>query len=275
MRRTVLLSLGLIVLLSLLNGLGDAAAQSPDITTLLSGRGSSAAAPSNQSTARSTMTKFLDAMNDVRAGQTQRLDEALACLYLGELTQEERAAQSESIASRLFEIIDHEGVQLDAFPDAEEGADYTAITTSAGPITLHRYEDGLWRFNSRTVARAVEMHNAVVGDAAGAGGGLGSPREALRTFVEGMERGDEAGREEAVSALELPEDKSAEETAFILYQVLIRFPKVVYQEISTPAGDLPYVYPLAGSDYQLVIAPVTPDGQWKFTAESLTGLWDL
>jgi len=104
----------------------------------------------------------------------------------------------------------------------------------------------------------------------------------MRTFIEGMNRWDDGGEEDALSALDLSEvltqvrDWEGPDLADRLKLILDRDKLVVYSEISDDPEGEPYVH-ITQPTGDVVIASVESEGgiEWKFTAKTLATLRDL
>jgi len=241
---------------------------------------------------RATVETFLAAMNEVRAGKEDRLDRALACIYLDPavFSEQDRFEQGADIAQELFEILDSTTIDLERVPEEFEGDDYQLKLGRDQEVTLHRYRDdgGAWRFSHKnTVERLDELHEEIVEQAEDAppptaNPKLASPRATMKTFIEGINRWDEGGDADAVSALDLSKidapvrDAEAVRLARMLKDVLDRHEKVIYQKIpNDPDQEAPYVY-LEHPKGTIVLAPVkdeeTGETAWKFSPATLDGL---
>lgn len=246
------------------------------------------------SSPRATVGEFLDAMNAVQAGKTERLADALACLYLDAADE----VSGPELAQQLYEIIDHFTLKLDSIPETVEERSYDIElkkVENGGPgdtvvLALRRYDDGSWRFHSSTIAQLPDLYASILAqpvepvETKVVNPKLRSPRATMRTFIEGMNRWDEGGREDALSALDLtdiPAQVRESEGALLadqLKQILDRDKKVLYQEIPDDPDAEPYVH-LANPKGDIVIVPVEREGmtEWRFstaTLASLRGLYD-
>jgi len=245
------------------------------------------------SSPRATFRSFLVAMNAVQAGETDRLQAAMSCVYVPEAEEPGGTRETEELVQQLFEVIDRFTLSLDEIPEpGRDRRDVTApLEDGAGraALALHRYEDNTWRFSSATLRETPALYAALVAGQtadeipAGANPRLRSPRETMRTFIEGMNRYDDEGKADALSALDLSEINEATrdieglELAICLKGVLDRDKMVVYQEIPRkPEGDR-YVH-LVHPKGDIVIAPVDLEGggrEWRFTARTLESVQDL
>ena len=250
---------------------------------------------------RAALTSFLDAMNDVRGDHPERLRDALACLELeGPVTPEIDPTHVKS-AQQLFDILDSGTVPLSTTPEtAADGENAVTVTVDCRrddelvpfDVVIRQGDDGLWRITSDTLERVPEVHVALAAEsaedepAADTGPKLGSPRETMRTFIEGVNRWDEGGDQNALAALDLSAiDETlrydlGKEFGLLLMRILDRHSKVVYQNIDNDPAGPPYVH-LTHSAGNIVITPIdnpeTGFTEWKFsqaTLENLLDLWD-
>ena len=241
---------------------------------------------------RATVTSFLEAMNAYRAGKAARLNDALGCLYLGDSGGRVQPGEATDFALRLYEIIAHFTLDLEAIPDGGDGKDVEFTLREDGEekravtLCLHRYDDGAWRFPSRTIAEVPELYAQLVAGeeevgAADNAGPLYSPRGAVRTFIEGMNRWDEGGKEEALSTLDLSavreqvRESEGVILAELLKQILDRDHLIIYEAIPDDSEAERYVMKLRHARESIVLVPVEgEDGarEWKFSASTLDAL---
>ena len=102
---------------------------------------------------RATFDTFLTAMNDVRAGEKERIRDAAACLDLSRvpgLARDETGAES---ARQLKTYLDKlELIDLAAIPDEAEAGTWVYRMQPEGEVSLARTKDGVWLFSPQTVA---------------------------------------------------------------------------------------------------------------------------
>ncbi len=244
---------------------------------------------------------FLEAMNDVRADHPERLRDALACLELEGPVAEEIDPTHVKSAQQLFDILDSGTVPLSTVPEAAaDGENAVTVTVECRrddelvpfDVVIGRGDDGLWRITSDTLEGVPEIHVALFTEpaedelVADSGPKLGNPRETMRTFIEGFNRWDEGGDQDALAALDLSgmdetlRSSKGEELGSLLMRVLDRHSKVVYQNIDNDPAGAQFVH-LTHAAGSIVIAPIeNPETglvEWKFsqaTLDSLLDLWD-
>ena len=262
----------------------------------------------NLTNPRATVRTFLDAMNAVEAGDPARIADAMECFYL---TDEQPEAMAATRSRQLFEIFDELTIDLQAIPNDPDTGQFEWALPRNVELTLHQYEDELYRFNSATVGRIPEFHERIVEEepppepapppvepapeaevpaetVAPAEPAeplidpdLQSPRATMRTFMEGMREWDDDGREQAVKTLDMAAVAvlNRDEAAFLLRDILARFGEIVPQEIPNRREGAPYEHELHHPDldevYGVVTIGPTERGQWKFTAETIAGLREL
>ncbi|MFO7776286.1 MAG: mechanosensitive ion channel family protein [Candidatus Hydrogenedentota bacterium] len=258
---------------------------------------------------RATVRTFLDAMNAVEGGEPARIADAMECFYLSE---EQPEAMAATRARQLFEIFDELTIDLQTLPDDPEAGQFEWTLPRDVTLTLHRYEDGLYRFNSATVEAIPDIHERIVEEepppepaptppapeseepaapAAPTEGAepaepaidpdLQTPRATMRTFLEGMRDWDENGRDQAVKTLDMTGVTvvNREEAAFLLRDILARFGEIVPQEIPNRREGAPYEHELRHPDldevYGVVTIAPTARGEWRFSADTVANLQEL
>jgi MscS family membrane protein len=255
--------------------------------------------PVNLTSPHAAVSSFLAAMNEVAAGDHAAIRNAAACLYLGRLPESERETIGVQRAQDLFTILDSTTVPLENIPqEVEEGNREVAFVVSFAEkgldefkVTLHRYDDGLWRVDSETVESVPEFLAALTTTPEevapvdqSVDPRLTSPRGTMRTFIEGMNRWDDGGDVDALLTLDLSEleetvrDEKGHELAVMLKRILDRHAKVVYQEIPNDPDGEAWVH-LRDDAGNITLAPVKNEEtgalEWKFTSETLAKLVDL
>lgn len=192
------------------------------------------------------------------------------------------------LVQELFALVDLTTFRISALPTQAEGSELHFELPQSGsearlPLTLMRGDDGLWRLRmldatSRAAARTQLL--AITGGrppAADAFRQMRNPRDAMRSFLEGMADWDGAGRGLAVASLNLstiPEvlrDAEAAMTAQFLRRALDHIGLIGLQYIPNSGADRsPYVH-FSHPAGRIVIAPAGPeaDTPWRFTAETV------
>ncbi len=102
---------------------------------------------------RATMATFLHAMNDIKRGQPERIEDARATLDLSEVNPLVRQERGEDLAWMLLEVLDRTRlVDLDRVPDRRDGEPWVFERYGSGEVRIARVEDGRWLFDKETVA---------------------------------------------------------------------------------------------------------------------------
>ncbi len=106
------------------------------------------------SSPRATMGTFLHAMNDIKRGEPDRIEDALTTLDLSAVNTLVRRERGADLAWTLLEILDRTRViELKRIPDRKSGAPFLFETYKSGEIRISRQEDGRWLFDQRTLER--------------------------------------------------------------------------------------------------------------------------
>lgn len=237
---------------------------------------------------RACVKSFLIAGNRVRFGDFDYLATAIDCIDFGEAGASLLRGEKASIAVALYSLLDLCTFRIWELPAASQGPETTLTFKQAGTqqemrLALRQDAAGRWRFVSTSVeelgakrrelltARGVEEINPDHYLK------LTTPRDAMRTFLEGMKRSKHEGRAQALSALQLQSDGDQFEalegplSSGYLKEVLDRVSYVVLQEVpDDPESTTPYVH-YSHRLGKIIIAPVERDGrtQWLFTSETL------
>jgi MscS family membrane protein len=109
-----------------------------------------------RTSARATMQSFLEAMNDAAIGQTERIQDAVACLDLGAIDPSLRETKGREAAIELKEIIDRTRlVKYEEIPDDPSAPPYVFLREQHGDVVIARSADadGEWLFTEATVTQ--------------------------------------------------------------------------------------------------------------------------
>ncbi len=113
---------------------------------------------------RATMATFIHAMNDVKRGQVNRLQDAVTTLDLDNINPLVRREQGENLAWLLLEIIDRTAlIDLKTLPDNSKGGAWLFHQYNAGSIRITLYADGRWLFDSKTIGDLENIWREVEG----------------------------------------------------------------------------------------------------------------
>jgi len=111
-------------------------------------------APESLRNPRATMTTFLQAMNDIKRGQAERIEEALTTLNLEEVNPLVRKERGADLAWMLLEVLDRTRlVEPELIPDAKQGDPWLFEQYISGSVEIVRQRDGRWLFGKRTVSQ--------------------------------------------------------------------------------------------------------------------------
>jgi MscS family membrane protein len=130
------------------------------------------------SSPRAVFDTFLRAMIDAKQGQSERVDDAIACLDLSSVPALVRD-EAPRIAGDLKTYLDKtELIDLQRLPLEVDGDSWVFRRTSAGEISLVRTEDGRWLFSRATIDSLPSLLDSVRdrGFVEGIEGGGGAPR---------------------------------------------------------------------------------------------------
>ncbi len=300
--KILVLPLLLAVVVPILAGIPVARAQEQKAETAAAQETASVDRASPQATLRA----FLSAMNAVQAGQSEHWSQALACVWKGDLNEEEH----KRLAQNIFNVLDAFTIDVESVSDDPEGVDEAVQLDpedEENTVIIHHNqdegEDGLWTFSQRQFEdKAEELQVAAEEEAeekaeeieASADPRLATPRRTMQTFLDALtipDAWDSGGRENAIDTLDLsdvPENVRAErgaDMAILLKRILDRDRIVVLQEIPDETDAKTYVHLRDPNDprrkIEIVPVKVGEEGVeitlYKFsrvTLASLQPLWD-
>jgi len=102
---------------------------------------------------RATMGTFLHAMNDIKRGKSERIEDAVSTLDLSGVNPLVRRERGEDLAWMLLEVLDKtREVDLDRVPARKEGKPWVFERYGSGEVRIARVEDGRWLFDRETIA---------------------------------------------------------------------------------------------------------------------------
>lgn len=109
--------------------------------------------PETLSSPRATLATFLHAMNDIKRGKPERIDDAVGTLDLSEINVLVQKERGRDLAWMLLEVMDRTRlIDLKRVPDRKQGKPYLFHRYDSGAITIARVKDGRWLFDTATVA---------------------------------------------------------------------------------------------------------------------------
>ena len=243
---------------------------------------------------RAAFKSFLNASNRARDGESSAAVLAVDAVDFSEQSDWTTRDDQSIAVSKLFKLIDRTIVQL---ADIPEDAKTSEINVALDPaqadggihIEIKRSANGDWLIvmpsetdltSMETALHAVAGTEPVAEDSFRQ---LSSPRDTMRSFLEGMSRWKTGGDEQAVGTLDLSNipDLMKTEQGELLSQYLIRvLDRIGYIPLQSIPNDgasrEPFVY-FEHPSGSIVISPVGTgaDTKWKFTSETVDGLRHL
>ena len=233
---------------------------------------------------RAALRTFLDAGNRARAGDPQALAVATDAIDFG--SGADWAAQDSKFtaAGQLFELIDLATFPLSIVPE-ESAAPAVSLALpradqhSTIDVSLQRQPDGKWLLVMPPPARLRATLAGLEGSPKPADNfrQLQSPRDTLRTFLDGMANWTEGGANQAIATLDLsgiPEVLKKEQglaVAQYLVRIIDRSGHMILQSVpNSGASREPFVY-LENPKGRIVIEPVGngADTRWLFSPETV------
>jgi small-conductance mechanosensitive channel len=234
---------------------------------------------------RATMRSFLDAGNRAREGEPQALAVAVDAIDFGQTTNWPTLSAKFAAAEQLFGVVDLATFSLALIPEraATPRIAVSLPRLDAAPaveLGMARDADGAWRIIMPDAQSLAAMAGAVAARPADAFRQLQSPRDTLRSFLEGMALWDRGGEQEALSALDLtgvPEVLKQQHGRLMAHYLVRMIDMVGRMPLqSVPNSGLsrePFVY-FEHPAGKIVIEPLGTgaDTRWKFSAQTLQDL---
>lgn len=122
--------------------------------------------PEQVSSPQATMATFLSAMNDIKRGEPERLDQALRTLDLSEVNSLVRTERGRDLAWQLLEVLDRtRKVDLTQIPDRATGEPWVFARYNNGAVRISRQANGRWLFDADTVAMLPAIADEIAGSA--------------------------------------------------------------------------------------------------------------
>jgi len=120
------------------------------------------ATPAALASPRETLRTFLGAMNDIKRGDRERLEDALATLDLSEINPLVRRERGESLAWQLLETMDRtRRVDLEKVPVDPPTGGWIFARYDQGVIRLQRDDDGRWLFDASSLRQLPAIYAAI------------------------------------------------------------------------------------------------------------------
>ncbi|AKH19378.1 mechanosensitive ion channel family protein [Sedimenticola thiotaurini] len=103
---------------------------------------------------RATMETFLHAMNDIKRGDPERIDDAVTALDLTDVSPLVRRERGRDLAWMLLEVMDRTRlIDTQRIPARTTGKPYLFSSYKNGNVQISRMEDGRWLFDRETIGR--------------------------------------------------------------------------------------------------------------------------
>jgi len=110
--------------------------------------------PESLSSPRATIGTFLNAMNDIKRGMPERIDDAVSTLDLSDVSQLIRKERGRDLAWMLLEVMDRTRiVGVSKLSNRTTGKPYIFQKYNAGAVQVSRLADGRWLFDKETVTK--------------------------------------------------------------------------------------------------------------------------
>lgn len=107
---------------------------------------------------RATMETFLHAMNDIKRGKPERIDDAVTTLDLTGVNELVRKERGRDLAWMLLEVMDRTRViNTKRIPARTEGAPYLFHKFRNGSVRMVRHESGEWLFERETMDKLPQI----------------------------------------------------------------------------------------------------------------------
>lgn len=144
----------LLPMLLLLSGLSQSIHSQEGMTGTESAPSKAAAPPDTLISPRATMETFLHAMNDIKRGETQRIDDAVTTLDLSDVSPLVRRERGRDLAWMLLEVMDRTRlIDTGRIPADRTGEPYLFARYKNGVIRIAPMEDGRWLFDRESISR--------------------------------------------------------------------------------------------------------------------------
>lgn len=231
---------------------------------------------------RSAFASFLVAANMARDGKTDAWSSAAASVDFGELTKAGSQESWFAAAEQLFQVIDLATFELSDIPESAGPSPLKIALpqqNSKATIDLEMVQapDGQWRILLPPPASLQAALDSAQAQTADGYLNLKSPRDTVRTFLEGMRRWSEGGDHLAIDTIDLtsvPQALKIEQgrlTAQYLVRIIDRIGAMFPQGIPNSGNDREHYVYFKHPVGSIVIEPVDTDGstKWRFSTETL------
>ena len=127
--------------------------------------------PAGLASPRATMETFLSAMNDIKRGQLERIDDAITTLDLDDVNALVRRERGTDLAWMLLDVMDRTRlVDLKKVPAREEGNPWVFSPYDRGVVRIARRAAGRWQFDRETLDRLPAVYDELADRARVVGG---------------------------------------------------------------------------------------------------------
>jgi len=243
---------------------------------------------------RATFRSFLNASNRARDGENSAAVLAVDTVDFSKQSDWTTRDEQSTAVSKLFKLIDRTTVRLSDISEETQASEVTVTMESVEAdadihIEIKRSANGNWlivmpsKNDLTSMEAALRMGAGTQPIAEDSFRQLSSPRDTMRSFLEGMSRWRTGGDEQAVGTLDLSNipDLMKIEQGELLSQYLVRvLDRIGYIPLQSIPNDgasrEPFVY-FEHPSGSIVISPVGTgaDTKWKFTSETVDGLRHL
>lgn len=111
-----------------------------------------ATVPDALSSPRATLATFLHAMNDIKRGKPERIDDAVTTLDLADINALVRRERGRDLAWMLLEVLDRTRlIELERVPERTTGEPYLFHRYENGTVSISQVKDGRWLFDQATI----------------------------------------------------------------------------------------------------------------------------
>jgi MscS family membrane protein len=244
--------------------------------TALAGTPRPAHVPERLGSPRMTLRTFFRAM-DAAETNDSRIGDALDCLDLGAIPDQDRRGLGTTLAGKLEAILRALRLDLSAVPDSWDAATQALSDPRGIKVELVRQQDGCWRVSESTIARIPEMFEKLAAkERAGRerAGQYSSARDTTVSFLNSVGSKD---LDAAAQCLDLSayfpssHDELGPVLAYKLKHILDRTARIYIQEVpDDPEGPRYALY--RGEIGRVLLGRRGADprkGDWQFTAETV------
>ena len=120
------------------------------------------APPEDLSSPRETMRTFLTAMNDIKRGDAERIQDAIRTLDLSEVNPLVVRERGEHLAWLLLEVLDRTRViEIDKLPVQVKGRSWVFETYQNGVLRMRRQDDERWLFDASSLRQLEAIYKEV------------------------------------------------------------------------------------------------------------------